>query len=104
MPYKFVHRHHDVRKWVKRQARLGFVMLIISLVFGIATIFVADRICYIRELSLDDIMKAQKKKAIARYKNQYGDNWQEKAIKLYKEKYGDDWKEHAKTDYQNIMK
>jgi hypothetical protein len=102
MPYKFVHRRHDIKKWLKRQAQLALVVIVVSLVFGIVAMFVAERVCYVRGLSLDKIVASQKQKLLSNYKKQYGDNWQENAIKQYKEKYGADWKEHAKADYQKL--
>jgi hypothetical protein len=93
-----------MRKWLKRQARTAFAVFIISIIFGLVTIFVAERICYVRGLSLDKIERTEKKKLLANYKKQNGDNWQEDAIKQYKEKYGDEWKEHAKADYQALQK
>ena len=102
MPYKFVRHHHNIGYWIKRQSRLAFLILAVSLIFGFVTIFVAERVVSMRNLSLNTLAGLQKQKMVAEVKKQYGDQWKEKLIQQYKEKYGENWKEHAKADYQNM--
>ena len=102
MPYKFVRHRPSLQHWIKRQSRLIFLILTVSLVFGFATMFIAERVLYMRSLSLDSLAGIQKEKVIAQVKKQYGEDWKDKLIKEYKEKYGEEWKAHAQADYQNM--